>query len=424
MAKLVSPPPSDEAVPPDTSTGRFSTFSSLRDHPNFRLYWIGACLSNVGTWMQSVAQGWLVYQLTGSALDLGIVTFAGTIPVLFLSLVGGALADRVDRRWLMIWSQTGMMILAFILTALTFLGIETVIDIVVLAFFNGICNAFNIPVRQSIIVDLVPRKDLQNALALNSAQFQTSRLFGPALAGIVLALTGPAWCFLINGISFLTVIAALYFLKVPPRVIKPTKSMLRNVGEGLRYVKNTPTILGLILIALVPGIFGQPYQVMMPALALGVLNSNATGLGLLQSGAGAGALVGALFIASLTRSRIRGRIQLGALVLYGIMLLALSQSRWLPLSILFVFGVGLASMSYNSLNQTFVQTLAQDDMRGRVTSVLMLSTIGIQPLGAILAGLIGENFGVPYVFVVGGIVCVLVGVLATRMRGAALAELS
>src|ERR1035437_2927265 len=263
MAKLVSPPPSDEAVPPDTSTGRFSTFSSLRDHPNFRLYWIGACLSNVGTWMQSVAQGWLVYQLTGSALDLGIVTFAGTIPVLFLSLVGGALADRVDRRWLMIWSQTGMMILAFILTALTFLGIETVIDIVVLAFFNGICNAFNIPVRQSIIVDLVPRKDLQNALALNSAQFQTSRLFGPTLAGIVLALTGPAWCFLINGISFLTVIAALYFLKVPPRVIKPTKSMLRNVGEGLRYVKNTPTILGLILIALVPGIFGQPHQVMI-----------------------------------------------------------------------------------------------------------------------------------------------------------------
>jgi len=200
--------------------------------------------------------------------------------------------------------------------------------------------------------------------------------------------------------------------------------MLRNVGEGLSYVWKTPTIFGLILIAAVPGIFGQPYQAMMPALALGVLKSDATGLGFLQSGAGAGALVGALFIASLTRSRSRGRIQLGMLVVYGIMLLALSQSRWLPLSMVFVFGVGLASMAYNSLNQTFVQSLVSDDMRGRVTSVLMLTTIGFQPLGALQAGIVGDRFGVPYVFVIGGIVCVLVGLLATRLRSAALAELS
>ena len=374
--------------------------------------------------MQNVAQGWLVYQLTGSALLLGVVTFAGTIPVLFLCLFGGALADRVDRRWLMISTQTGMMILAFTLTGLTFAGLVTVWHIMVIAFLNGICNAFNIPVRQSIVVDLVPRKDLQNALALNSAQFQTSRLLGPALAGGLLALAGPAWCFLANGASFLAVIVALWLLKVPPLRAKPTTSMLRNVGEGLSYVWKTPTIFGLILIAAVPGIFGQPYQAMMPALALGVLKGNATSLGFLQSGAGAGALVGALLIASLTRSRSRGRIQLGMLVLYGVMLLALSQTRWLPLSILFVFGVGLASMAYNSLNQTFVQTLVDDDMRGRVTSVLMLTTIGFQPLGALQAGIVGDRFGVPYVFIIGGIICILVGVLATRLRGAALAELS
>ncbi len=353
--------------------------------------------------MQNVAQGWLVYQLTGSALMLGVVTFASTMPILLLCLFGGALADRVDRRWLMISTQAGMMVLAFILTGLTFAGVVTVWHIMVIAFLNGMCNAFNIPVRQSIIVDLVPRKDLQNALALNSAQFQTSRLFGPALAGVVLAVAGPAWCFLVNGVSFLAVIVALFLLQVPPLRAKPTMSMLKNVGEGLRYVWRTPTILGLIAIAAIPSIFGQPYQAMMPALALGVLGSDAKGLGLLQSGAGAGALVGALFIASLTRSRIRGRIQLGMLVAYGVMLLALSQSRWLPLSIVFVFGVGLASMSYNSLNQTFLQTHAQDEMRGRVTSVLTLTTLGFQPLGALQAGLVGDRLGVPTVFLFGGV---------------------
>src|SRR5437879_6067110 len=187
-----------ESVDPASARGRrFSTFSSLQNNPNFRLYWAGACLSNIGTWMQMVAQGWLVYQLTGSPLLLGLVSFAGSIPILFLSLFGGVLADRFERRRLMVWTQTGMMLLAFLLAVLTLRQVVTVWQIMAIAFMNGVVNAFNAPVRQSIIADLVPRRDLQNAIAINSAQFQTSRMLGPALAGLTLAAFGPGWCFFV-----------------------------------------------------------------------------------------------------------------------------------------------------------------------------------------------------------------------------------
>ncbi len=403
---------------------RTDTFRSLRNHPNFRLYWIGAGLSNIGTWMQMVAQGWLVYQLTSSPFLLGLVSFVGSIPVLVLSLYGGVLADRVERRRLMMVTQTGMMVLAFVLAGLTFAGVVTVWHIMVIAFLNGCVNAINAPVRASLVADLVPREDFQNAIALNSVQFQGSRMLGPALAGLTLAALGPGWCFFINGASFLTVIAALIGLRVPPLPPRPAQSVAQNVKEGLQYVWREPTIFALLLVAAIPSLFGQPYQAMLPAVALGVLGVGATGLGVLTSAAGCGAVVGALIIASSSKRMRRGQLQLQMLLLFGVALCLFSQSRWLATSVPLIFGIGLASMAYNSLNQTFLQSLVADEMRGRVSSLLTLMTLGLQPLGALQAGIVSDRFGVSVALLAGGIVCAIVGIVAQRSRRGGLDELT
>ena len=418
----VSESPSSTDIQP-APAARFSTFSSLQNNGNFRLYWGGAFLSNVGTWMQSVAQGWLVFELTGSTLLLGLVAFAGSIPILFLSIFGGVLADRVERRRLMVYTQMGMMLLAFLLAALTFARVITVWQIMAVAFCSGIVNALNAPVRQSLVADLVPRRDLQNAIALNSAQFQSSRILGPTLAGITLAAVGPAWCFFVNGLSFLAVIAALLLVTVPALPVRPPQSMLRNVAEGFRYVWRQPTIFALLMVAAIPGLFGQPYQPMLPAVVSDMLHMGATGLGLLESSAGTGALIGALIVASLSRSKRRGRIQLYMLTLFGLALVFFSQSHWLGTSIALLVVVGMASMAYNSLNQTFLQSLVDDDMRGRVMSLLTLATLGLQPLGALQAGAVGQRFGVSTALLIGGITCVAVSVVATRAKRGGLDDL-
>jgi MFS family permease len=403
---------------------RFQTFSSLQENPNYRLYWGGAFLSNVGTWMQMVAQGWLVYQLTGSTLLLGVVSFVGSIPILFLSVFGGVLADRVERRRLMVYTQTAMMLLAFLLAALTFAHVITVWHIMAIAFANGVVNAFNAPVRQSLIADLVSREHLQNAIAMNSAQFQSSRILGPALAGITLAAVGPAWCFFVNGASFLTVIAALLLVSVPSLPPRKPQSMLNNVVEGLRYVRTDATMFALLLVAAIPGLFGQAYQPMLPSVVSNLLQMGATGLGFLESSAGAGALVGALIVASLSRSRRRGRIQLYMLTLFGVALMLFSQSHWLLVSMALVFVIGMASMAYASLNMTFIQSLVDDEMRGRVSSLLTMTTLGLQPVGALQAGAIGQRFGVSSALLLGGLICVVVSFAATRARRAKLDELA
>jgi len=420
MAPLRPTSPEAHASP----ASGMGTFSSIHGNPNFRLYWLGAFVSNVGTWMQSVAQGWLVYQLTGSALLLGAVSFAGSIPILFLSLFGGAMADRFERRRLMIVTQIGLMILAFLLSALAFAKVITVWQIMAIAFCSGVVNAFNAPVRQSLIADLVPRSQLQNAIALNSAQFQSSRVVGPAIAGITLATIGPAWCFFVNGASFLAVIAALMLVVVPPLPVRRAQSIFRNVQEGLQYVWKEPTIFALLLVATIPGLFGQPYQPMLPAVVSSVLHYNATGLGFLESSAGAGSVVGALIVASLAQSKRRGRLQLYMLSLFGIGLILFSESRWMPLSMAMVFVIGLASMAYSSLNQTFLHSLVTDEMRGRLMSLFTLTTFGLQPLGALQAGFIGQTFGVTSALFGGGVICLLVSFVATRAKRAGLEDLA
>jgi MFS family permease len=399
---------------------RLDTFGALQRNPNFRLYWSGALLSNIGTWMQTLAQSWLVYQLTGSAFLLGSVSFLQGLPSLFLALVGGVLADRVERRRLMLVTQVAQMLLAVLLAGLTLTGVVRVEQIMVIAFLSGLVNAINTPVRQGIISDLVPRSDLQNAIAVNSAQFQTSQLLGPAIAGVVVATAGAGWAFLLNGLSFGAVIVSLLLLRLPPWKAPAVKvPMWRSAREGVSFVFHHQVLGTLVLVAAVPALLLRPaQQSLLPIFAESVLGAGAPGLGLLMSANGAGALAGALLVASLGQIRRRGLLQLCCGTAYGVALVLFAASRRLELSAVLLFAGAACSMVFSSLNQTFLQTLAPDEMRGRVLSVLTLTTFGMLPLGSFIAGAAAERWGAAVVVGVGGAITALftLTVLLTRPR--------
>ncbi|MHB1414880.1 MAG: MFS transporter [Chloroflexota bacterium] len=381
------------------------TLRALRKYPNFRLYWAGALASNMGTWMQMIAQGWLVYDLTGSAIYLGLVSFATAIPNLFLPLVGGVLADRFERRRLMMVTQSASMCLAFLLAYLTLTGQVTVWHIIAIAFVNGVVFSFNTPVRQTIVSDLVSKEDLTNAIAISSVQFQISRMVGPAFAGIAIATVGPGWCFFLNAVSFLAVIGALAAMKMPPRLYEQRRASLwRNITEGISYIRGEPTILALLGLVAIPAMFAMPYSQLMPAFAKAVLGVGAEGLGLLMSAAGLGAVLGALTVASLGNDSSRGWLTVGAVAVFGLCLVGLAVSPSFGLSLLFLVGAGAAAMSYSSLTQSYLQTLAEDRMRGRVMSILTLATFGLQPLGTLGAGTVADTFGPAVAVFAGGLV--------------------
>jgi MFS family permease len=421
--RAVPVPSSPAAHGPGAARGgrfRLDTFGALRRHPNFRLYWTGALLSNIGTWMQTLAQSWLVYQLTGSALLLGAVNFVNGVPALFLSLLGGVLADRIERRRLMLITQLAQMVLAFLLAGLTFAGIVRVEHVMVIAFFSGLVNAINTPVRQGIISDLVPRSDLQNAIAVSSAQFQTSQLLGPAIAGVVVATVGPAWAFLYNGASFVAVIISLLLLRLPPWKPPVAKvPMWQSAREGIGYVFRHEVMGTLVLMAAVPSLFARPVQqALMPIFADSILNVGAQGLGALMSASGGGALTGALTVASLGGVRRRGLLQLCAGICTGLALVLFAFSRRFELSMALLYLYSASSMVFSSINQTFLQTLAPDHMRGRVLSVLTLTTFGMFPLGGMLAGAAAEQWGAAATVGAGGAISALVAltILLTRPR--------
>jgi MFS family permease len=399
---------------------RLDTFGALQRNPNFRLYWSGALLSNIGTWMQTLAQSWLVYQLTGSAFLLGSVSFLQGLPSLFLALVGGVLADRVERRRLMLVTQVAQLLLAVLLAGLTLAGVVRVEQIMVIAFLSGLVNAINTPVRQGIISDLVPRSDLQNAIAVNSAQFQTSQLLGPAIAGVVVATIGAGWAFLLNALSFGAVIVSLLLLRLPPWNPPAHKAtMWSSAKEGLTFVFGHEVLGTLVLVAAVPALLGRPVQQsLLPVFAASVLHVGAPGLGLLMSANGAGALAGALLVASFGHARRRGLIQLSSLIAYGVALVLFAFSGRLGLSFALLFAGSACSMVFSSLNQTFLQSLAPDAMRGRVLSVLTLTTFGMIPLGSMLGGAAAEQIGARAAVAAGGAICALLAltVLLTRPR--------
>ena len=379
-------------------TGRWpATFVSLR-YPNYRRWFIGQSLSLMGTWMQSVAQGWLVYDLTGSKLALGMISFAGSIPTLFLMLPAGAIADRVPKRRLLMATQSVMMLLAFVLALLTATKALQVWQVALLAFGLGVCNSFDAPSRLALAVELVEdRRDLQNAIALNATMFNMARVVGPALGGIALAAVGPAWCFGLNGLSFLAVLIALSGMRLPGDVpgARSSERFVEQVRAGLRYVwgSHAGVVRTVVALVAVSSLFAMSYAVLMPVYAADVLKVGEAGLGALNAAVGAGALVGSLTLAVLSRYSRKGlQLTIGSFV-FPLALLGFAVSRSFPLSLALLGVAGFGFVTQNATSNALVQSIVPDALRGRVMSVYSLMFFGTAPFGALTAGVLAQAFG-------------------------------
>lgn len=373
------------------------TFTALH-YPNYRLWFIGQLVSLAGTWMQSTAQGYLIYELTRSASFLGYVGFVGGIPSWVFTLYGGLIADRFARRTIILLAQSAMMLWAFILAGLVFMHLVQPWHVLVLALLNGVANAFDAPARQAFVVELVDRKDLTNAIALNSTMFNAAAVVGPAIAGAVYALFGPAWCFMVNGLSYLAVIAALLQMQLQPVEVAPRSgSMLAAVRQGLGFVAHDSVIRILTVNMAILSLFGVSIVTLFPAWAVDVLHGDVRTNGLLLGARGLGAMSGALLLASLGRTSARGRWwTIGSFVMPVAMVL-FALARWLPLSLLLLVVVGWGFMVIANSSNALVQTRVPDALRGRVMSVYTLTFFGGMPLGSLLAGQLADRMGEPAV---------------------------
>jgi MFS family permease len=387
------------------------TFSSLR-YPNYRLWFWGQMVSLFGTWMQATAQGFLIYELTHSAAYLGYVGFAAGLPTWLFMPLGGVVADRVPRRTLLVITQTSMMVLAFVLAGLAFAHIVRPWHILILALLLGVANAFDAPSRHAFVPEMVPREDLTNAIALNSSIFNTGTAVGPAAAGITYALFGPAWCFMINGLSFIAVIVALLVMKLN-KVSRPesTSSPWQDLSEGFRYVLDHPMIRTIVGLVIITSLFGISFAVLIPAWAVKVLHGNAETNGWLQSARGVGALLSALLIASLGRFNFKGRLLTVGTILFPLLLWTFAFIRWLPLSLAFLVGVGGSVVFIFNLANALVQTLVKDSLRGRVMGIYSLTFFGFLPIGALWIGTMAEHFGETAAMAINASVMLLFSVL-------------
>ena len=406
-------------------------FRSLA-HRNFRLFWTGAFLSNIGTWMQTVAQGWLVLKLTNSAFWLGIDGFAATCPGLVLTLLGGVYADRIDRKRLLIYTQAGAGLTALTLAALIATGVVRdeghVWIILVASFITGCCFSLASPSYQAITYDLVGREDLTNAIALNSTQFQLSRVVGPALAGVGFQLFGLAGCFFVNGLSFIAIIIALSLVRFESPdgttvVAQPAgerKSMWHDLMNGFRYVRRRGRVSMLLSISAVASMFGAPYMTLMPFFTRNVLGLGETGLSVMMGVAGAGSFLSALMLTFLGNLRRKGLYVIGGSAAAGACIVGFALSRSVPVSLLMLFGIGFSIVCSIAVTNMLLQELVTDEMRGRVMSMFMLSFIGAWPIGSFLAGVAARRFGAPYTLAVGGLVIVCfnayVAIRSPRLR--------
>jgi MFS family permease len=355
--------------------------------------------------MQTTAQGFLIFELTRSTAYLGYVGFASGIPSWLLMLYGGVVADRVARRRLLVITQSVMMLLAFILAGLTFAHLVQPWHVLLLALALGTTNAFDAPSRNAFVLELVERRDITNAIALNSTLFNLATVVGPTVAGLTYAAFGAAWCFLLNGVSFLAVIAALLLMRLPRRKVTPrTRSALAQLQEGLGYTLKNPLMRALIAVPAVVALFGTAYSTLMPAWAVEVLGGDATTNGLLQSARGAGSLLGALMMAAFAQAARRGQWLTAALFGFPTLLLAFSVVRLVPLSLLVLVGVGLGGMVLYNITNSLVQTLVSDEFRGRVMSIYMLTFFGGMPLGALWCGSLAGFMGAPFTVVVSALI--------------------
>ncbi len=391
-----------------------NAFAALR-HRNFQLYFGGQLISNAGTWMQVIAQGWLVYQLTHSDLALGIVGFAAAIPALVVTPWGGVVVDRVPKRALLILTQSGAMILAFVLAALTFTRVVQEWHIVVLAAALGLVNSLDAPGRQAFVVELVGREDLPNGIALNSLMFNGARVIGPAVGGLLLAVVGAAWCFTINGLSFMAVIVGLWAMRLGGRPTESVReSTLAGLVNGLRYVMGQPEQAGLILLSLVFCVFGISYATVMPAFVEQVLGQGAAVYGWVTAATGIGAVTGALVIAGRGGTGWRGRWLVGAGLGFPVVLAVFSFTTDLTISLVLAFGLGLGFMVEFAMLNTLLQTRVDDRLRGRVMALYSLTFIGFAPFGNLAVGALSERIGLSYAISTFALICLLLSLLVLR----------
>ena len=381
---------------PSSFQGRLAvTLRALR-HRNFRLFFSGQLISLIGTWMQTVAEAWLVYRLTHSALLLGAVGFASQFPVFVVAPIGGIVADRVNRHKIVITTQILSMIFDSALAVLTLTHVVTVPQIFVLAILMGIVSAFDIPARQSFLVDMVGKEDLMNAIALNSSMFNGARIIGPAIAGILVAKIGEGWCFAINGVSYFAVLAGLLMMRVEgPAALASSASPLAHIIEGFNFARRSGPIRAILLLLALVSLVAMPYTVLMPVFADKILHGGARGLGILMGATGVGALLGALTLASRTGVRGLGRWVAIACAGFGFSLALFSFSRSFWLSAGLLVPVGFCMMLQMSSSNTLLQTMSPDYLRGRVMALYTMMFMGMAPFGALFGGTLAEHFGAP-----------------------------
>ncbi len=390
-------------------------------HRNFRLFFTGQSISLVGTWMTRVATSWLVYRLTGSALLLGVVGFAGQIPTFILAPFAGVLVDRVNRRNLLVWTQVLAGVQSLVMAGLTLARVITIHEIIALSALQGLINAFDMPGRQSFLVQMITgesgatdRQDLGNAIALNSSMVNLARLIGPALAGIVIASVGEGYCFAIDGFSYIAVVISLLMMRVQPSLLKhAAASMLEQLKEGWSYVSSFSPVRTILTLFALLSLMGMPFMVLMPIFASQVLHGGPHTLGYLMGASGVGALVSALSLA--LRKSVRGlttMIQVAA-VLFGAGLILFGLSHYLILSLLLMLVVGFGMMQGLAASNTVIQTLVPEDKRGRVMSYYTMAFVGMAPFGSLLAGALAHRFGAPHAVIITGSCCILGGLWFT-----------
>ncbi len=387
---------------------RFSHGWRALRHRNFRLFFAGQSISLIGTWMTRVATSWLIYRLTGSALLLGLVSFAGQIPTFLLAPFAGVLVDRLNRRKMLVWTQAlaGMQSLG--LAALTLGKVINIHEVLWLSVMQGLINAFDMPGRQAFLVQMVEDKqDLGNAIALNSSMVNMARLVGPALAGMVIGSVGEGYCFLIDGISYLAVIASLLMMRVKVEQATPSRApMLQQLKDGWTYVTGFPPIRTILSLFALISLMGMPFMVLMPIFAAQVLHGGPHTLGFLLGASGVGALISAVSLA--LRKTVRGlttMIQISA-ALFGVGLISFGLSRFLPLSLFLMLIVGFGMMQGLAASNTVIQTLVPEDMRGRAMSYYTMAFVGMAPFGSLLAGALAHRLGAPHAVMITGAFCV------------------
>jgi MFS family permease len=388
---------------------RFGVFRALK-HRNYRLFFAGQTVSLIGTWVTRVATSWLVYRLTGSVLLLGVVGFFSQIPTLILTPFSGVLVDRWNRHRILVVTQVLSMLQSFALAILAFADIITVRDILLLQLAQGIINAFDTPARQAFVVEMVTdRNDLPNAIALNSSMVNASRVIGPSIGGIIIAAAGEAWCYLLDGVSYIGVIASLLAMRVAPRALPVTSSLLEELRAGFRYVTGFPPVRSALLLLALVSTMGMPYSVLMPAVARNTLGGDSHTLGFLMTASGLGALGGALYLASRRTVVGLGRVIATAACVFGVGLVMFGLSRSTLLSLLVLTVVGGGMMVTMASTNTILQTIVEERLRGRVMAFYTMAFLGTTPIGSLIAGMVADRIGPTNTIIVGGLACVAGG---------------